>query len=156
MITHNPDNERIKRRYFEYMREARGHSEASIDAIAKALNRFETYNRFRDFRRFHIEQAKGFKDNLAAQTSQRTGDALSKATLYSTVSALKQFFHWLAGQPGFRKRLKYTDAEYFNLPKRTPAWRRPGASGPALPWSKCATSWPACRTARRSSGATGR
>jgi len=51
------NTERIKRRYFEYMREARGHGEASIDGIAKALHRFETYTKFRDFKKFHIEQA---------------------------------------------------------------------------------------------------
>jgi integrase/recombinase XerD len=28
---------------------------------------------------------------------------------------LKRFFLWLAGQPGFRSRLRYSDAEYFNL-----------------------------------------
>ena len=28
---------------------------------------------------------------------------------------LKRFFQWLAGQPGYRSRLCYSDAEYFNL-----------------------------------------
>jgi len=28
---------------------------------------------------------------------------------------LKRFFVWLAGQPGFRSRISYSDAEYFNL-----------------------------------------
>jgi len=115
MPTHDPNNERIKRRYFEYMREARGHGEASIDAIAKALHRFETYTKFRDFKKFRIEQAMGFKAQLARQTSQRTGDALSKATLYSTLTALRNFFHWLAGQSGFKKALSYSHADYFNL-----------------------------------------
>src|SRR5690606_22790899 len=40
---------------------------------------------------------------------------LSKATLYATLMALKKFFHWLAGRQGFRSRLSYSDAEYFNL-----------------------------------------
>jgi len=29
---------------------------------------------------------------------------------------LKAFFRWLAGQPGYRARLSYSDADYFNLP----------------------------------------
>src|SRR6266699_156378 len=115
MRTHNPQNERIKRAYFSYLAEAKGFSEATRDAVAKALNRFETYTKFRDFKAFHIEQAKGFKANLADQTSVRTKDCLSKATLYATLTALKRFFIWLAGQPGYKSKISYSDAEYFNL-----------------------------------------
>src|SRR5271165_5041884 len=70
---------------------------------------------FRDFKAFHIEQAKGFKASLAEQMSLRTKDRLSKATLYATLTALKRFFSWLAGQPGYKSRISYADAEYFNL-----------------------------------------
>lgn len=118
MTAYNPQNERLKRRYFNYLREARGMSEASIDGVAKAINRFETYTKFKDFKAFHIEQATGFKARLAEQSSVRTGERLSKATLLSTLAALKQFFHWLAGQQGFRKKLSYSDAEYFNLSEK--------------------------------------
>jgi hypothetical protein len=69
MKIHNPDNERIKRAYFTYLVEAQGFSEATIDGVAKAINRFETYTKFRDFKAFHIEQAKGFKASLAVQMS---------------------------------------------------------------------------------------
>jgi integrase len=115
MKTHSPQNERIKRAYFTYLAEAKGFSEATLDAVAKALNRFETYTKFRDFKAFHIEQAKGFKASLAEQRGVRTKDRLSKATLYVTLSALKRFFVWLAGQPGYKSRISYSDAEYFNL-----------------------------------------
>src|SRR6266568_2340742 len=115
MKTHNSQNERIKRAYFTYLAEAKGFSEPTLDVVAKALNRFETYTRFRDFKAFHIEQAKGFKANLSQQMSLRTKDRLSKATLYATLSALKRFFIWLAGQPGYKSRISYSDAEYFNL-----------------------------------------
>ena len=61
MTEHNAKNERIKRAYFLYLREARGMSEASLDQVAKALNPFETYTGNRDFKAFQIEQAKAFK-----------------------------------------------------------------------------------------------
>lgn len=115
MKTHNPDNERIKRRYFNFLTHAHGFSEASIDAVAKAIHRFETYTQFRSFRDFHIEQAKAFKANLAEHVNRRTKDRLSKATLHSTLNALKRFFTWLAGQPGFKSRIAYEDGQYFNL-----------------------------------------
>jgi integrase len=100
MKTHNPDNERIKRAYFTYLAEAQGFSESTLDSAAKAINRFESYTKFRDFKTFHIEQAKAFKARLAEQMSLRTKGRLSKATLYATLNALKRFFIWLAGQPG--------------------------------------------------------
>jgi hypothetical protein len=115
MKSHHAPNERIKRAYLTYLAEAKGFSEASLDGVAKALSRFETYSRFRDFKAFHIEQAKGFKVHLAGQTSARTKDRLSKTTLYTTLTALKRFFIWLAGQPGYKSKISYSDAEYFNL-----------------------------------------
>jgi integrase len=115
MKMHNPDNERVKRRYFSFLTHAHGFSEASIDAVAKAIHRFETYTQFRSFRDFHIEQAKAFKVNLAEQVNRRTRDRLAKATLHSTLNSLKRFFTWLAGQPGFKSRISYEDGQYFNL-----------------------------------------
>ncbi|MBR0954149.1 tyrosine-type recombinase/integrase [Bradyrhizobium canariense] len=115
MTSYNAANERIKRQYFAYLVEALGHSEQTIDAVAKAIARFEEYTKWKDFKKFHIEQAKGFKYSLADQRGHRSGDPLSKATLYATLTALKRFFVWLAGQPGYKSRISYSDAEYFNL-----------------------------------------
>jgi integrase len=115
MTKHNADNERIKRQYFAFLKEAKRHSEPTVDAAAKALNRFEIYNKHRDFKTFHLEQAIGFKKHLAEQKGQSSGKKLSKATLYATLTDLKRFFQWLAGQPGYKSRLQYSDAEYFNL-----------------------------------------
>jgi integrase len=36
----------------------------------------------------------------------------------TTLNALRAFFQWLAGQPGFRSRLTYADADYFQLPEK--------------------------------------
>ena|GEM_PF-4373056 len=41
MIKYSAPNERIKREYFNWLKEAKGRNEASIDGIAKALRRFE-------------------------------------------------------------------------------------------------------------------
>lgn len=115
MTNHNPKNERIKRQYFAFLKEAKRNSEQTVDAVAKALNRFEVDTKFRDFRAFHYEQAIAFKKRLAEQRAKQSGEKLSKATLYATLTHLKRFFQWLAGQPGYKSRLQYSDAEYFNL-----------------------------------------
>ena len=118
MIKHNPENERIKRKYFAYLKEAKRHSEPTVDAVAKSLSRFEEYTRHRSFKAFHFEQAVAFKRHLAEQMGQRSGEKLSKATLHATLTQLKQFFFWLAGQPGYKARLQYSDADYFNLSEK--------------------------------------
>lgn len=115
MTKHNAENERIKRKYFAYLKEAMGYSESSVDGVAKALARFEAYNKIRDFKAFRPEQAIAFKKYLAEQRAARTGEKLSKATLHATLNHLKKFFHWLAGQPGYKTRFQYSDANYFNL-----------------------------------------
>lgn len=115
MAMHNADNERIKRRYFVFLKEAKRQSEDSLDAVAKALARFEADTRYRDFKQFHVEQAVAFKKHLAEQDSLTTSGKLSKATLHATLAHLKRFFEWLAGQPGYKSKLQYSDAEYFGL-----------------------------------------
>ena len=61
----NPQNERIKRDYVRFLEEARGKSEATLDATRKALARFEDYTGARDLKTFRREQAIGFKERLA-------------------------------------------------------------------------------------------
>jgi len=118
MQKHNPANERIKRRYFTFLKEAKRHSEPTLDAAAKALSRFEAYTRYRDFKAFHFEQAVAFKKHLAEQKGRQSREKLSKATLHGTLTQLKRFFQWLAWQPGYKSRVQYADAEYFNLSEK--------------------------------------
>lgn len=118
MAKHNAANERIKRDYLRYLKEANRRSDASIDAVAKALARFDEANGYKDWRKFHIEQAIAFKVRLDQQRSARTGERLSRATVHSTLAALRAFFIWLADRPGYKARIRYSDADYFNLSEK--------------------------------------
>jgi integrase len=117
-LLYSAENERLKRRYFAYLRGAKRYSDSSVDEAAKALHRFEAYTKFRDFRKFHIEQAIAFKRHFAGEKNARTGKPLAKATLYGTLASLRAFFHWLADQPGYRSKLSYSDADYFSLSEK--------------------------------------
>jgi integrase len=86
-----------------------------------AIDRFETYTKYTDFEKFHVEQVRGFKQHLNEQTGVRSKAPLSQATIYSTLNTLKAFFMWLADQPGFRSRFSYGDWEYFNPSRATAA-----------------------------------
>lgn len=110
----HPDNERMKRNYLTFLKDAKGRDEASIDAVAQSLDEFDSYNKYRDFRKFHIEQARGYKARLLAGTNPRTGKPLAAATIRARLAHLKNFFEWLAQEPGYRRAIKVADAAYFN------------------------------------------
>lgn len=115
MPTHNAENERIKREYLIWLREAQGASEATLDAAAAALHRFETHTRFRSFKSFRPQQATAFKRWLGEQVNAATGELLSKATLHAVLKNLRMFFEWLSREPGFRSHVNYSDAGFFRL-----------------------------------------
>lgn len=114
MKKHHPKNERIKRRYFDYLKEAKRMDVSSVDLVAASIAAFEQYSNYKDFAKFHIEKAKGFKAHLHQQRNVKTGKPLSKATIYSRLMALKAFDFWLAGQSGYKSQISYADADYFN------------------------------------------
>ena len=118
MARFNARNERIKREYFRYLKEAGRKADSTIDAIRKAIGRFEAYTGLKDFRTFHREQAIGFKKHLAATRAARTGEPMAKSTMLSTTGALKDFFRWLSCQPGYKSQLNATDIEYLNLSEK--------------------------------------
>lgn len=118
MKTVNSKNERIKREYARYLRDARGFSEITIDKELAALSAFEAYTRHRDFKSFRNNQASNFKDHLATSLNRRTRTLLSDSTQVHTLSALRKFFIWLGDQPGYRGRLKRSDADYFHPARR--------------------------------------
>ena len=124
MTKHNAQNERVKREYFQYLKNARGRDEATIDRVAKSLAGFEESTGRKDFRKFHREQAMAFKRRMADARNARTGDVLSKATVHSTLSDLKAFFEWLSREPGFRQKIAWSDADYFNLSEKDTAIAR--------------------------------
>ena len=113
MRKYNTNNERIKRKYLTFLKQAKGQIEASIDAVAKAISRFERYSNYKDLKAFHFEQAIGFKKYLAKQQHHKTGQPLSLATLNSTTRHLKAFIQWLSQQTGYKSRISYSDAELF-------------------------------------------
>lgn len=109
------ENERIKRHYLQFLREAKRSDMATVDKATEAILRFERSTGFKSFKRFHIDQAVAFKRHLSNEKNARTGAPLAKATVDSTLRMVKAFILWLAGQPGYKSRIAYADAEYFNL-----------------------------------------
>ena len=111
----NEENERVKRRYLTFLREAKRRDNTTVDKAAEAILRFEETTGFKSFKQFRIEQAISFKAQLEKAKHTRTGRPLARATVDNTLRTVKAFVQWLAGQPGYKSRISYSDAEYFNL-----------------------------------------
>lgn len=111
---HHPKNERMKRQYAIWLEEAQRMNEKSVDQTLASIAQFEASTGYKDFAAFHIEQARKFKRILQDSTATRTGKPVAKATATARLRAVKRFFTWLAGQPGYRSKLNYSDFDYFN------------------------------------------
>lgn len=114
MRRHHPENERIKRQYLARLEHVRGMAPSSVDQVAAAIAQFEQSTNYRDFRKFHVAQATAFKDGLYALRHSKTGKPLAMATIRSRLLAMKAFVTWLAERPGYRSRISFGDADYFN------------------------------------------
>lgn len=89
-------------------------------------SRFERFTNGRDFELFHIDQAIAFKEQIASEVSAKTGRLLSLTTQLHEMAELRAFFFWLSDQPGYRTRIRYSDAEYFSLSRKDTAIARAG------------------------------
>ena len=118
------NNLRIKRKYLVWLKDARGLSEASIDKAASAISTYEKFLDGRDFRAFHSERARSFKRRLSSQQNERTGAKLSQGSINGVLRELKAFFKWLADQPGYKSKLKHSDADYFSPDRKSENARR--------------------------------
>lgn len=118
MPKYNPANERVKRKYLDFLAQAKGRATATIDCVAASLARFDASTGHKDFKRFHRQQAAAFKTRLRETPAARSGKPLGKATMLSIMRDLKAFFEWLAREPGYRSHIQFSDASYFNMSDR--------------------------------------
>jgi len=112
-MKYNSKNERIKKAYFEYLKDAKGRKDRTIDNKRKAIDRFELYTKYDDFRKFNKEKARAFKRHLETTKGKHRGKPISKSTYVSTLWNLKDFFLWLRFQKGYKK-IDKNHIEYFN------------------------------------------
>ncbi len=129
MINCNPQNERIKRDYVEFLRQADKKSEATVRGVEKSILRFEQHTGFTDFKCFSKAQAISFRAALAKPETK--DKPLSPATIHSTLTALQRFLRYLACQPGMKSKIKVTDIEYLNLSDKEV---RAATSAPSKPF----------------------
>jgi len=114
MAEFNAINERMKRQYLGWLRDADGKDEKTLDQIAATLRDFEMTLGCKPFKAFHRDWARKYKTHLNQCRHHQTGKPLILTTKDGRLRQVKAFFKWLASQPGYKSRIDFTDVEYFN------------------------------------------
>ena len=111
-------NERIKRKYLNWLQEAEGFSEKSITAVEKALWKYEGFSKDSDYTNFNNKQAELFKKYLITHKNKRSKKILSIRSQYHLLRHVRNFFAWLSGQAGYKSRISAYDVQYLQLSKK--------------------------------------
>jgi len=115
----NVTNEKVKRTYLSWLRDARGLSEMTIVAVERAIGQYEDYSHYEALGKFNQTRAVGFKDWL--KDRKVNGNRISATTVYHTLRHVKDFFAWLSTQPGYRTKINSDHVTYLCLDKKTNA-----------------------------------
>ncbi|KCV81861.1 site-specific recombinase XerC [Actibacterium atlanticum] len=126
----NEKNERTKRAFLTYRKHSEQVSDKTLDREIAALERFDVWNGRKDFAKFHIDWAVGFRAHLD-HAKGPTGKPLAKSTTRAIMATMRAFTLWLSQQDGFRRRIKAADANYFKLSLRDEAEARAAPERPA-------------------------
>lgn len=113
----NVENEKVKRRYFKWLRGARGYSEQTIVSIERAIHLYEEATGFMDFKTFCERQATGFKK--WHNDRRHNGKPISNTTKYHLLRHVNAFFSWLATQSGYRSRITLDAVSYLTLDRKS-------------------------------------
>jgi integrase/recombinase XerD len=113
----NISNEKLKRSYFRWLREAKGFSESTVVAIERALSCWEEFVNFEDFGRFNSNKAIRFKKHLEDAVGREK--PLSANSRYHCLAHVRMFFQWLSTQSGYKSRITAGAITYLTLDRKT-------------------------------------
>ena len=108
----NAENERVKRSYTRYLREARGRSETTIKHVLYAIAHYERFTDLADLKTFNSDRAVEYRKSLLADGGRQRAEQSSRATVHTKLQSLRVFFRWLAFEEGYRKALDPRDAGF--------------------------------------------
>lgn len=111
MTRKNPKNEIVKHEYLKFLKHADQKADSTIRISEKAIQRFEAFTKYADFKTFDQRQAIAYKSHLAELD-------LAKATILSHVTKLKRFLKWLSRQAGYKSQINPDDVDYLNLSEK--------------------------------------
>ena len=109
----NVKNERVKRQFFKYLKEAFGLCKSTIVNIEKAILDYEDFTKKADFSTFNPDKAIKFKEWLNKRKFR--GKTISLSTQHTYLRYLRKFFSWLSQEPGYKSKINPDSVDYFKV-----------------------------------------
>jgi integrase len=110
-------NEVVKKKFFNYLKEVKGFSKDSVDTYENAILLWQTCTANKDFLSFGKQQSRAFKSWIENRTNTKN-ERLSLTYIYNVFRRLKGFFEWLSMQPNYKSKVHKDDIEYLSLSKK--------------------------------------
>ena len=108
----NTENEKIKRAYLEWLKEAEGNCTGSVEDSEKTIHVLEDFLGHSDFKRFSPKRAKEFKAWL--KDREYRGQRIKISTYVGYLWRLRRFFEWLSQKPGYKNSITSEVVSYLS------------------------------------------
>lgn len=118
------ENLRQRRAFARHLAGGRGLASGTVKIHIAALEEFEAFTGYRDFKAFRRRDAEDFRQHLRDAISPKSGRSLSLATIKQRTAFVHAFFVWLSQQDGYRRTITQDKYEQFNLTRREAALAR--------------------------------
>lgn len=112
----NVKNERVKRQFLRWLKDANKCCEATVDSVAKAICLYEDFTKHEDFALFSPDRAMDFKQWLSRRETK--GKPLSVVTYCTYLRYLRKFFTWLSWQRGYKSRITPAIVAYLTVTEK--------------------------------------
>ena len=116
MVKPNIKNERIKRKFFRWLKEADGCCDSTINNIEKAILVYEEFIKCADFSKFNPSKAIEFKKWLRKR--EYRGKVISLTTYHTYLRYLRKFFSWLSWQSGYKSKITPDIISYLKISEK--------------------------------------
>jgi len=116
MIKPNIKNEKIKRSFFSWLKEANGNCDSTIGKIENAVVLYEEFTKYAEFNTFSPDKAVEFKKWLRLRKHKE--NSISLVTYHAYLRSLRKFFTWLCSQPGYKSKINTATIQYLNISEK--------------------------------------
>ena len=112
----NAKNERAKRAFFRYLKNADGCCDSTVNNIENAILLWQEFSRNEDFASYNADKAVEFKKWLRRREFR--GKTISLVTYHTYLRYLRKFFSWLIREPGYKSRIKPNGVDYLKITEK--------------------------------------
>ena len=109
-------NERAKRSFFRYLKNADGCCDSTVNNIENAILLWQEFSKNEDFALYNADKAIDFKKWLAKREVR--GKSISIVTYHAYLRYLRKFFGWLVREPGYKSRIKPNAVDYLKITEK--------------------------------------